>query len=59
MSIKLVSKKVTMNNDTFAPELEVVVRLPLEQVQDGTAVDPNFYEKFGKEFLSLLEAKNV
>ena len=49
-----------MNSDTFAPELEVVVRLPLEiHKEDGKVMDPKFYEHFGKEFFSLLEAKDA
>lgn len=60
MSIKLVNKSVKMNSDTFAPELEVVVRLPLEiHKEDGKVMDPKFYENFGKEFFSLLEVKDA
>lgn len=59
MSLKLVSKTLKMNDDTFAPELEVVLRLPLESMQDNKALDPNFYENLGKELASLLEAKNA
>lgn len=59
MSLKLVSKNLKMNDETFAPELEVVLRLPLEPMQDNNASDPNFYENLGKELASLLEAKNA
>ena len=48
-----------MNDETFAPELEVVIRLPLEPMQDNNALDPNFYGNLGKELASLLEAKNA
>ena len=59
MLLKLVSKTLKMNDETFAPELEVLIRLPLETMQDNTALDPNFYENLGKELASLLEAKNA
>jgi|AntAceMinimDraft_11_1070367.scaffolds.fasta_scaffold23261_2 hypothetical protein len=55
--ITLVRKQVAMNNDTFAPELEMTVRLPIELVQDTPALDSAFYEKIGRDFCTLLTAK--
>jgi len=55
--ITLVKKQVTMNNNKFAPEIEMTVRLPIEIVQDGTALDSAFYEKMGRDFFTLLTAK--
>jgi hypothetical protein len=55
--MRLVSKELKMNPDSFAPELEVTVRLKLELAQDETIPESNFAEKFGKEFLELLESK--
>ena len=49
MSLKLVRKTLKMNDETFAPELEVVIRLPLEPMQDNNALDPNFYGNLGKD----------
>jgi hypothetical protein len=57
--MKLISKQLKMNPDTFAPELEVVIRLPMEVAQDDTAVagDEEFQSKLGKELFELLAAK--
>ena len=57
MLIKLVNKTLKMNDGTFAPELEVVLRIPMEPMQDNSAQDPNFYENLGKELESVLAAK--
>jgi hypothetical protein len=48
-----------MNPDTFAPELEVVIRLPMEVAQDNTAVmgDEEFQNKLGKELFEMLRTK--
>ena len=35
--MKLVSKRMSINQDTFAPEMEVVLRLPVELGQDSSA----------------------
>ena len=59
MSMKLLSKTLKMNGDTFAPELEVVLRFPMEQYKEGGVKDSGFCEKLGKELVALLEAKNV
>jgi hypothetical protein len=54
--MKLVSKKLKTNPETFAPEMEVTLLLPLEPVQDGKALNTNFYENLGKKFVSLLKS---
>jgi hypothetical protein len=54
--MKLVSKKLKTNPETFAPELELTLLLTLEPMQDGKALDTNFYENLGKEFVSLLKS---
>ena len=36
--MKLVSKRMSINQDTFAPEMEVVLRLPVELGQDSNAL---------------------
>jgi hypothetical protein len=54
--INLVSKTVKMNSDTFAPELEVTIRLPLEPIQNGVVIDPNFDKHVGRELLELLKS---
>ena len=55
--MRLITKTVKINEDTFAPELEVTVRVSLAPMQDGLTIDKDFYENIGKEFLSLLENK--
>jgi hypothetical protein len=52
--MKLVSKKVRINDDSFNPELEIVIRFPLETLQDSKALDANFYEKLGRDLGSLI-----
>lgn len=57
--MKLISKQLKMNPDTFAPEMEIVLRLPMEIVID-TAVqmtDEEFQNKLGKELFEMLRTK--
>ena len=51
--MKFVSAVVKMNDDTFAPELEITVRLTFEEEFDG---EPNaaYYEMIGRKLFSLL-----
>jgi hypothetical protein len=53
--MKLVNKKLVVDEISFLPELEVTVRIPLESTQDNIALDRDFYEKFGREFLGLID----
>lgn len=53
--MKIISHKLSIDETTFSPELEIVVRLPMEPTQDQMAVDAQFFEKFGRDFFSLLE----
>lgn len=55
--IKIISHTLKIDEQTFSPELEVVLRLPMELTQDQMAIDREFYEKFGREFFSTLEQK--
>jgi len=55
--IKIISHTLKIDEQTFSPELEVVLRLPMEPTQDQMAIDREFYEKFGREFFSTLEQK--
>jgi hypothetical protein len=59
MTIKLINKTVRMNPATFKQDLLVTVKIDLELIRDKSALDPNFAEGFGKEFLSLLDSKDV
>lgn len=46
-----------MNKDTFAPELEVVLVIPIEQRKEGHIEDPGVYEKLGRDLVKLLANK--
>jgi hypothetical protein len=48
-----------MNPDTFAPEMEIVLRLPMELVMDTlvTMTEEEFTNKLGKELFELLRTK--
>lgn len=59
MSMKLLSKTLKMNEDTFAPELEVIICIPMEQHKEGEIEDSDIYEKLGKQLVSLLKDKNA
>jgi hypothetical protein len=53
--MKIISHKLAIDETTFSPELEIVVRLSMEPTQDQMTVDAQFFEKFGRDFFSLLE----
>lgn len=55
--IKIISHTLKIDEQTFSPELEVVLRLPIESTQDQMAIDSEFFDKFGREFFSALEQK--
>ena len=56
LGIRLISKEVKLNLDTFAPELELTVRIPLE-FQEQVVIDPEIETTIGKEILTLLGHK--
>lgn len=53
--MRLIGKQMKIDEISFIPELEVVLRIPLERATDGQAIDPNFYENIGKRFMKALE----
>lgn len=53
--MKITSSKLVMDPTTLSPQMHVVVQLPMDHIQDQMALDPQFFEKFGREFFSLLE----
>jgi hypothetical protein len=53
--MRAVSKKLVVDEKTLAPEMELVLRIPMEPLQDARAMDPNFYENIGKKFIEALE----
>jgi hypothetical protein len=57
VSIELVKKEIVMDDKSFLPVLEMVIKVPIEAIQDEMVLDPNFYENIGRSFMSLIEAK--
>ena len=57
--MRLISRHIKMNEDTFAPEMEIVLRLPMELVMDTlvTMTEEEFTNKLGKELFELLRIK--
>jgi hypothetical protein len=53
--MKIISHKVAVDPTTFLPELEIVMRLPLKQSLGHVTADAEFFEKFGRDFFSLVE----
>jgi hypothetical protein len=48
-----------MNPDTFAPEMEIVLRLPMELAMDVlvTMTEEEFKNKLGQELFEMLRSK--
>lgn len=57
--MKLISRRIKMNSDTFAPEMEIVLTLPMELAMDVlvTMTEEEFKTKLGKELFELLTTK--
>jgi hypothetical protein len=56
--MKLISRHIKMNPDTFAPEMEVVLTLPMEFAMDALCrTEEEFETKLGKELIELLRTK--
>lgn len=55
--MKLVSKQVVMDENTFAPVLRVVVDLPIEIVQSDIPGDTSAAEYIGSELIRLIREK--
>lgn len=61
IGIRLISKEVKLNPDTFEPEAEVTIRIPLPLEEYGYPnpdygpANPNFAKDFGEEILSLIK----
>jgi len=57
--MRLVSRHIKMNPDTFAPEMEIVVRLPMELAVDTLVhmTEEEFKNKLGRELFELLRTK--
>lgn len=56
--MKLISRHIKMNPDTFAPEMEIVLTLPMELAVDALCKTEEEYEaKLGRELVELLRTK--
>ena len=57
--MRLISRHLKMNPDTFAPEMEIVLRLPMEIAMDTLVrmTDEEFQNKLGKDLFELLREK--
>lgn len=57
--MKLISRHIKMNPDTFAPEMEIVLRLPMELAMDTLVhmTEEEFKNKLGRELFEMLRSK--
>jgi hypothetical protein len=57
--MRLISRHIKMNPDTFAPEMEIVLRLPMELAMDTLVhmTEEEFKTKLGKELFEMLRTK--
>ena len=56
--MKLISRHIKMNPETFAPEMEVTLALPMEFAMDALCrTEEEFENKLGKELIELLRTK--
>ena len=56
--MKLISRRIKMNPDTFAPEMEIVLTMPMELATDALLrTEDEFEAKLGKELIALLRTK--
>lgn len=56
--MKLISRHIKMNPETHAPEMEVVLVLPMEFAMDALCrTEEEFEAKLGKELVELLRTK--
>jgi hypothetical protein len=54
--MKLISRKIEIDTETFKPQLIVTVALDLELAQDHLSKDPDeYFAQVGRDFVALLE----
>lgn len=56
--MRLINKSVQLNEHTFAPELEMIIRIPLEPMSATNEPISAIYETLGKQLGDLIENKN-
>lgn len=56
--MKLITKQMAMNDQTFAPELHITVSVPVELLQDKVAQHgiETVYADIGRQFIELLKS---
>jgi hypothetical protein len=57
--MKLISRRIKANPDTFAPEMEIVLTLPMELAVDTLVhmTEEEFTNKLGRELFEMLRTK--
>jgi hypothetical protein len=57
--MKLISRRIKANPDTFAPEMEIVLTLPMELAMDTLVhmTEEEFKNKLGRDLFELLRTK--
>jgi hypothetical protein len=57
--MKLISRRIKANPDTFAPEMEIVLTLPMELAVDTLVhmTEEEFKNKLGRDLFELLRTK--
>lgn len=54
--MRLLNKQLKANDQSYAPEVELVIRIPMQLVSDSdTEIDSAFYEKLGRDLAALIE----
>lgn len=56
--LKIIKREFKMNDTSFQPELEVIIRIPLEPVMDYSALvdEDEFAHKLGAELIKQIKA---
>lgn len=55
--MKILNKQLEIDPSSMVPYLKVTLRFDMELAQDQQALDPAFYEKFGKEFFEQISVQ--
>ena len=56
--MKLISRHIQQNPDTLAPEMQIVLTMPMEFARDAlVCTEAEFEAKLGKELIELLRSK--
>ncbi len=59
LNMKLIRRHIQQNPETFAPEMEIVITMPLEfAVGALCSTEAEFEAKLGKDLIALLRTKD-